>query len=242
MEESWTFRIFWGGRRESAEECCTRLRNTLEGLAGCDSIFSAYLLGKNEPRVEVSDVKSEELLELVESGRNETAPPQMRKELGFSSSLWFEEASGSVVKLRVSCGAYNMGPSGPWNSATLSVRKKVLKRLMKNEKVLSILDVLIEAWEPNWGNLWTREVRKQLPDAPPGGPQVGWVLYLSSRAQSINILVPSSFEHERREDGVYIIPVDEPPSPDNPEDIERLRELHEFLGDSGLMEACRCRP
>lgn len=122
------------------------------------------------------------------------------EELGFSVSLWNGKRWG--VGLRVGCGRYSKWV-GNAVVVDLPEPEGAALDLYRPRAARAVMAALVEYWEPDWATLVSHALRR-LQQAPPRGPVMGWMTYLShSRNVDVRKL-PDGVLAEELRDGTLI--------------------------------------
>lgn len=221
MNDKLIFRLFWGERRESASQCAQRVYKTFRKLTTFDPTLGEWWTGSNAATQGNKMASEPEGIQrfLAENARDLKAPEEMREELGFSTMLWTDDGKS---ELSFSCGGYNFGPYGPFNSFLLKTQR------IERRDCVSIFRCLIDIWEPWQGSIWNRHIRSRLPQANVGFPEAGWMTYLRTKPDALGEL-SDQFLRVNTSHGVILVSGDAPPRTEDDEDLEKLNALQDEL-------------
>lgn len=171
---------YWPARAEDVEACADRLERFMHRLATVDPLLARwYHTGYSEASVRRPfDACRPDLVAALLAGRNRRdSDRSVIEELGFSVGLW-NGAPDASIGLRVSCGKSE--PRLP-NTVILELPKplSVSATLSEDSTALSLVEAMVEAWEPDWATVTSDDLRDaQGPRR--GGVVVGWMTYLSA--------------------------------------------------------------
>lgn len=227
MNKRLTFRLFWGERRESAAECTQRVYKTVQKLSKFDRSYGEWWTGSKDATKGDKVPSDAENIErfLLNNARDIRAPEEMREELGFSTIMWSEDGTSSMS---FSCGGYNFGPYGPFNSFILKTQ------IGQRKERISLFRCLVDIWEPWQGSIWNRHIRSELSQPPVGVPEVGWVTYLRTKTKVVDDL-PDDISRIDAPHGVILIVGDGPPERGDEEMIDKLNTLQCKIRESDIV-------
>jgi hypothetical protein len=239
---------YWMDRKEDADACATRMLACLKGLAGCDAVFEdVFATAKRKPPYRIS-LEIGAIKPVLERGRNREDLPPFRviEKLGFSGSFasdW-KTARNEEWVLRFFCGAY---PNTPhlMNSCILRLPSEgeAVSRLLQSGTMVSMMRVLISAWDPDWAVVQSDEFRDLI--APnvrvPGRVLAGWMTYFAPRVGRLPDGVPVHSRIEIPDRGTLLILTEDAVAPDRPDHVAKAHAVSFALQGAGLIpeEACQ---
>jgi hypothetical protein len=218
---------FWKPRRESIEQCADRLQAFMAELVQCDEVFASwYQLGRSRKdalrrKIDVHDRRT--LLTLLNKGRNRRDyGGEVIEDLGFRVGLWNGGPEERMVGLSIGCGLYSKVFGLGANSVVLGFPEE-LGALADASKTSRVLAITARCWEPDWAGVFS--VKAMQTSDWSGEPVVGWMIYLPRKIERVP--TPSTVA-QLDKGGSLIIVQPDPPSLDNPEDLERIRRVEEI--------------
>jgi hypothetical protein len=204
VAESFVAGAYWGMRPEDIGSCTDRLVGFLSALGNAHPLFAEWFKpGKarvsaiGQPVEQTPDA----IRALLLAGRNRRDDDNsVIEELGFSARLWNAKHYGAV--LGIGCGICSK-----WVSNAVSIEFPEAEGgaldLYRPEVVRSVMAALAEYWEPDWATLVSPAMRR-LQQAPPQGPVIGWMTYLS-RSRNVDVSqLPDGVVAEGLRDGTLI--------------------------------------
>jgi hypothetical protein len=213
---------YWKARRESIDECADRLMRFLVALSSCDEVLTNWFeKGRSRKQAlqkQVDIQNRDQLLKLLDRGRNKRdIGGTVIDELGFSVDLW----NGKDSAMGILCGAYASYVS---NSVTFHLPED-LGDLRQPERMTSVLVAVVEAWEPDWAGVMSRDAMNAR-GFNARVPFVDWMLYLSGRLGSkIPALPRPATVQPVGELGSIIMVQGEPPDSAGPEQLENVQRV-----------------
>ncbi|GEN07066.1 Immunity protein 52 [Myxococcus fulvus] len=241
MTESYYAGVYWGARKESAEECARRLQVLLERLPAVDSSL-AHWFQQGKSRAEA--LKRPLLPQLAE-----LEPFVLRSkdrvvdELGFSIAGWNgASADDETTSFLIACGGHSEWV-GNRCVYTLPSRGPSLERLLSEPTPSALLRHTAVAWEPDWGVAISEQHRDlQKPHRPKGAPYVGWVTYLARHRGTVPPL-PAPVRVETVEGkGTLIVLTPERFTVSNPEHVALVEQVQALLDQAGLLKPLSGQP
>lgn len=220
---------YWPARKESLHECSDRLRQFFAELVQCDPAFSQWYerAGSKSAalkrRADVHDI--DYLRKLVRRGRHWTdIPRRVMKDLGVSFGLWNGLDEPKALGLNITCGSYVERLS---NCVVLYLPDD-LGALHSSQRVRTVLEATVKAWEPNWAGVMSHAAMDARPFQA-NEPFVDWMLFVSAEwLPTAPTLDPPAIA-ERFEDGTIIVVQDEPPDPRNPVHVDNIERVNSVL-------------
>lgn len=235
------FGCYWNDRTEDLDACSSHVLKSLRALAECDPAFeNVYLVPDTgqlpyEIEVEPASVKS-----TVEAGRSrEDFPPYgVIERLGYRSSFVSKDfrKRGSEWSLNFRCGASMPGVP---NSAVLKASKtgEARERLLQYDTAYSIIQSLIDIWNPDFANVKTSGTITRQPNGQLTAKKdpIGWINYYAARLGT----VPGDMPVYRRVDidkkGTLLILAPDSEMMDDPEYIDASRTVSAALKEAGMI-------
>lgn len=204
MAESFVAGAYWGNRREDVESCTNRLAGFLGALSEAHPLLADWFRpGKTRVSAIGRPVEQtpDALRALLLAGRNRRDDDNsVMEELGFSARLWNAKRYGAV--LGVVCGTFSK-----WVSNAVSIEFPEAEDgaigLYRPQVSRAVMVALAECWEPDWATLVSPALRR-LQQAPPRGPVIGWMAYLSSARDIDAGRLPDGVIAERLADGTLL--------------------------------------
>lgn len=195
--------VYWGPRRESAEECARRLAEHVKGLSKLHHSLSRWYLKQRRRDAEKVPVAFDEgvakLIELIASGSNHRdVGGDVMEGLGFQVGLWNGLRDEESVGLSIRCGLFDKNPN-LGNAVVLTLSASEGSELIDMGLCKSLLLCGVEAWAADWGAvfdsgsevlssrsgigpfldraLWVRGAEASLPEAFRRKPVLDGVLF-----------------------------------------------------------------
>ncbi len=173
--------VYWGPRREDADECAARLAQFLDRLAKIGDPFGRwYLKGRSKAALTPLEPDPAALAGVVEAGQNKTSG-EVFEELGFVVTLWNRDRS-APVGISVTCGLY--ATSGSVNSVVVDLPDPdgdTARALYESRALSDLLETTADIWDADWGMVTSSSVRDDQYEGRKGQvPYVGALTYLSS--------------------------------------------------------------
>jgi hypothetical protein len=154
-----TVGVYWKARRESQDECATRLRKFFIGLSThFPQLADWYKKGATKEDAmsgsSVNSLDESTLLSLLDSGRNKNEKGGVIAPLGFRISLWNQGKPGFDAILSVKCGLYDENPNlsnCAYISGHCDLSEAGLGTLESQEKILLLFT---DVWNADWGAVY----------------------------------------------------------------------------------------
>jgi hypothetical protein len=238
MKETYYAGVYWGCRKDSAEECARRSATYFQLLSRCDPIYARWY--------EQAD-SLKKALQLQFEPTHDTFLRFFGRRTykdgkdGFSFSAWTghkEDGHGGMVMLR--CGsAAEFSP----NRCLLYLPSDGPEegRVLTSSVLAEVLRALVLAWEPDWGGIISHAYQ-DMRDEPAGHPRTGWLMYFSRRRGEVPPL-PSPARVEPVEDkGTLVLLTPERFTVDNPAHVALADEVRVLLDRAGLLREYDASP
>ncbi len=225
--------VTWGTRAENADECARRWLSTIRALAAIDQTLTGWVIQSVDVagRPRMTALTEDDVLPVVEAGAHVDGGVAQR-DLGFSFGTVNGRDGGQEVFFHATAGLSAPVP-GLLNTVRLEVRPEAPAEVRRWSGIAeAALTVLVSAWEPDHGQVWSFPVRQAQRPAP-RQPWAGPVTYLSAgRAR----LVPDDIAAAGRPtpDGGLLLSVI-PPGGRPPSD-EAVTALGVRLREAGAFE------
>lgn len=171
MERSY-IGCYWGDRQESATEAASRLQATLDGIRDVSPALTDWFeKGDSAQSRALVPTDVEGLTRLVEQGAHRTDfGGEVMNDLGFRVGLWNGQSEESASSLTTTVGLHAADPD---------LSNHVLLRLPGGQGFsATLIDRLVEIWEPDWATWTTRSLRRAQGQA--FRESVGWITYFRS--------------------------------------------------------------
>jgi hypothetical protein len=227
LAEKVMFQVVWGARQETADQIAHRWWRLNRRLGMVDPLLSRWVIVEEEDEgyLEVDLDRQILLQQVVTEGANEDKP-----ELGFGFGAWNGKSGELEVSFRAQAGQ-SQSASGLVNSARLEVRPQSEDQVHRWTAAAQwVLTSLVQAFDPDFGMVWTHPVR-QAQQVAPAHPFAGFITYLPEvRASS----VPAELRPEVQEQGGVLLSL-VVPDEDWP-DVEDVARLGSALKEAGSLE------
>lgn len=237
--ESFYAGAYWTARKETVEACTSRAVACLLGLAACDPLFSRWLkLGKSRKEAlknEVS-ISPEEIKALLIKGVNRRdANKEIIQELGMTVGLWTGGKNEEAASIMIHCGSYSTIVG---NSCVIDLPygEEAAKRILKIETLISIAEVMVRSWDPDWVTVSSWRLREKVLTLESAIPQVGWLTYISNRLGSISSVPPPAELIKIDETGNLLIATRERFSTEREEHVVIVNRLIQELLNHGILK------
>ncbi|MFY2558994.1 immunity 52 family protein [Corallococcus terminator] len=235
MDETYYAGVYWGARKETAQECAHRLARFLSALADADPAFARWFqLGKSRKDALKRPLAPSpmELEKLVLRGRD-----RVFEDLGFRIRGWNGATEdGDAADFDILCGGYT---DAVRNVCVFGLpnRRLSASRILTASVLADTLRATASAWEPDWGVAMSHAHRDLVePRRVPKAPYIGWVTYLARHRGTVPPL-PAPVRIEPVEDkGTLIILTPERFTASNPEHVALAETVRELLEQAGLLK------
>ncbi len=237
MLETYYAGVYWGPRKETAEECARRLARFLQGLAACDTSFERWFqpgrAPRNQPGCPLPPGNLVELEGFLLRGRHYTdTDRQVIEELGFRGTAWNERRNAAHLNLL--CGCHASSPCNSWVVA-LPTEGQVAERLSRAPVLAQVLTTLMTAWEADWGVVTSDDLRECLSPRGQAGTFAGWLTYVSRQRGTVPPLPAPARIEPVGSLGTLVILTPERPTASNPEHVRLLTCVHRLMDEAGLL-------
>jgi hypothetical protein len=227
MTQSLFLGAYWDARRSNADECADQVSRFIEGMSAIDPLLGQWFergRSRKEARTrQINDHDRESLRALLCKGQNRyDEGGGVIEELGYSLGGWNgADNEDEEASLSIHCGSYSERV-GNSIALDLPVQSEVLSDL---QKAVALLKVVAEIWQPRWAGIMSeRAMRERNFDADQ--PFVDWMVYVPRVIQSASPLA-SVIPLEGL--GSIVVVQTEPPRGDDPEELERIRQVESIL-------------
>lgn len=219
MEKSY-IGCYWGDRQESSSTSATALATVLTGLARLDPMFSTWFeTGTSAFSDQPVSADPAALTSLLEAGVNRTDfGKEAITRLGYSFDLWTGAPEDHASSLGGTVGVH-AGKPGIVNNVVLTLPTAYTPNT-------AALDLLVDAWDPEWATWTTRTLRRV--QGRDFRQVVGWSTYLRS---SIPSEAPNGVRTRRLANGT-IVTVDKHPAEVDGADVVATRD---WLAGAGVL-------
>ena len=222
---------YWPARKESVEECASRLHAFLAQLTASDSaLVTWYERAQSRKRAlrKSADTGDRNYLQsLLNQGRNRRdVGHTVIDELGFHVGLWNGGDARSEAGLSVTCGLYWVSPTpnASMSNCVVLHLPTDLGELNQTERMAHLLAATARAWEPDWAGVMSNESMKARGfDA--SAPFVDWMVYVPRQIRGVP---PPSSVIALKGLGSLITVHPTPPLND-PEEAPRVRKIEAVL-------------
>ncbi len=223
---------YWKARKESVAECTDRLSEFLSRLSASHEVYSTWyekgMKRRNiaQKKVDISD--RSRLVGLLVKGRSraDDVKRSIIEDLGFSVSLWNGQPEAKAVSFNVACGIFFSSPHFA-NCVVLDL-PDALQDFAQSSRVVEVVRLVAECWEPDWGGAISRMSREQRGYSD-GGPFVDWIVYLSDAIATVAAVpAPSRVERVGRLGSIVVVQ-DEPVALGGPAHLDRLARVERAI-------------
>lgn len=232
MRETYYAGIYWGGRKDSAEECARRAEAFFHLLSRCDPIYTRWFEQANS-RKKALQLQFEPTADTFLRFFKRRTYQEGRD--GFMLWVWtgHEEGHGGLATMR--CGSAAEFIS---NNCLLYLPNEgpEVERVLTVAVLSGILRAMVSAWEPDWGVVTSDEWRDTLSEKGQAGTFSSWVTYIARGRGEVPPL-PEPVRVQPVEDkGTLILLTPERLTASNPEHLALGRHVQEVLRAKGLLE------
>ncbi|HEX5747204.1 MAG TPA: immunity 52 family protein [Archangium sp.] len=232
MRETYYAGIYWGGRKDSAEECARRAEAFFHLLSRCDPIYTRWF-EKADSRKKALQLQFEPTADTFLRFFKRKTYQEGRD--GFVLGFWTGHEEGHGGQVTLCCGSAAEFVS---NSCFLYLPKEEpeKERVLQADVLAGVLRAMVLAWEPDWGVVTSGAFRDSLSQQGIAGTFVGWWTYVSSRRGGLPPL-PEPVRVQPVEDrGTLVLLTPERLTASNPEHLALGRRVQEVLSAKGLLE------
>ncbi|OJT26856.1 hypothetical protein BO221_02240 [Archangium sp. Cb G35] len=232
MRETYYAGIYWGRRKEPAEECARRAEAFFHLLSQCDPIYTRWF-EKADSRKKALQLQFEPTAETFLRFFKKRTYQEGRD--GFMLGFWTGHEPGHGGRVTLRCGsAAEFVP----NRCLLNLPKEEpeKERMLKVDVLAQVLRAMVLAWEPDWGVITSGDFRDNL--SPQGNVEtfVGWWTYFSRHRGEVPPL-PEPVRVQPVEDkGSLVLLTPERLTASNPDHLALGRRVQEELSAKGLLE------
>jgi hypothetical protein len=233
MKETYYTGVYWGARRESAEQCARRAETFFRLLTRCDPIFVRWFEQANSLKKALQlqfEPTYETFLRFFRSKKYQDGPA------GFSFSAWTgHEGDGHGGMVMLSCGSAFEAPP---NNCLLYLPSAGLEegRVLTSSVLTEVMRALVVAWEPDDGGVFSRSYQ-DLRDEPVEQPNTGWLMYLSRRRGEVPPLPAPVLVEQVEDKGTLVILTPERFTVDNPAHLSLADQVRASLDRAGVLKA-----
>ncbi|HEX5747210.1 MAG TPA: immunity 52 family protein [Archangium sp.] len=231
MRETYYAGIYWGGRKDSAEECARRAEAFFHLLSQCDPIYTRWF-EQADSRKKALQLQFEPTADTFLRFFKRRTYQEGRD--GFILWVWtgHEEGHGGLATMR--CGsAAEFVP----NNCLLYLPKEEpeRERVLQVDALAGVLRAMVLAWEPDWGVITSDDFRDSLWPQDNVDTFVGWWTYFSRDRGEVPPL-PEPVRVQPVEDkGTLVLLTPERLTASNPEHLALGRHVHEVLLAKGML-------
>jgi hypothetical protein len=215
-------RVFWRERNESKEHCAARLEQCLLRLGSISPLFATWKrLGRSrsEANTEIENSAGALTRRLRQSYTD--VPRKPIPELGFSFGAWAGDFNGASANLSIHCGSY--GPTSS-NYAILNVTCEGAWRDVGSSTIKSLLEALVDAWNPEQGTAGFGLFREL-----PADTDLDWILYTGAHHSLPPLTDHAAVEALPNGRGSLITITPEPPDLSRGEDARAVESVRRIL-------------
>jgi immunity protein 52 of polymorphic toxin system len=215
---------YWLQRRESAAECVERLRVFFDRLTHCDpSLATWFRLGRSRKQAlqHRLDVTNPRTLRAM------LRPSKVFESLGYRVATWNGGEPDREVGLSLNCGAFSEYKDYP-NNVILRLPEE-LGNLAHSSRMRDVLTATIDAWNPHWALIVSREATDARGFDGLMRPFVDWMLFANREFLPTIPALPEPATAEAYGEGTIVIVQDSPPDPTNIEHVGHIRRVEAAL-------------
>jgi len=231
MSEIYYVAAYWGGRRESAEECAHRAATFFGLLSACHSDYGRWY--------EKAGSRKKALQFQVEPTRETFVRFFSKKRYqsgndGFSFEAWTGHPDNQGGMVLLGCGE---GGERVTNLVQLYCPSEApgRDRLVTRPVLSDVVRAMVVAWEPDWAVVTPRSFREQASETQLPGTFVGWMTYYSRQWGDVPTL-PEPAQVEPVEDkGTLVVLTHERLDAANAKHLALGRRVQEVLAAAGLL-------
>lgn len=240
--EHYYIRAFWGVRKASVEECARNLNVFLHTPALSDIGYNHwYGMGNSRQQALKREISIDihALEQFLLSGRNYTDHRHtVMKELGFLVSFWSTiETSDDDISIMLQCGCYAQPPGTNFCVINLPFEGRTAESLLRVSVLQTLIEGIVNAWNPEWVVVSSREYQKIAPKRRSNVPSIGWLFYLSRVRGNLSLSLPSTASIVTLgAQGKLIITTEERFTVTNPFHVEAANQVGNRLAEAGLLE------
>src|SRR5216684_5044053 len=193
---------YWLARKEHPEVCAGRLAHCLLGLRELSPLFGQWLHARPGGRVEIPVDSSDVLASIFAASRNKSdfPPGNPIEDLGCNVALITDHQLKLQTSVQTTCGMYRNDPAILNNCLLKFAPEGELSyRAVSWETKRKALEILIQAWDPDWAVLRSQTLRKSLQAGRKGvvvEPYFGWISFVSERRGEITEAIRQKFQIE----------------------------------------------
>ncbi|HEX5754300.1 MAG TPA: immunity 52 family protein [Archangium sp.] len=232
MRETYYAGIYWGGRKDSAEECARRAEAFFRLLSQCDPIYTRWF-EKADSRKKALQLQFEPTADTFLRFLKRRTYQEGRD--GFMLGFWTGHEQGHGGQVTMCCGsAAEFVP----NNCLLYLPKEEpeKERVLQADVLAGVLRAMVLAWDPDWGVITSGAFRDSL--SPKGNEEtfVGWLTYVSRRRGELPPLPEPVRVQPVEDQGTLVLLTPERLTASNPEHLALGQRVQEVLRAKGLLE------
>ncbi|HYO66519.1 MAG TPA: immunity 52 family protein [Archangium sp.] len=232
MRETYYAGIYWGGRKDSAEECARRAETFFHLLSRCDPIYTRWFEQANSRKKALQlqfEPTADTFLRFFKSRKYQEGRD------GFSLWVWTGHEEGHGGLATMNCGsAAEFVPNSCF--LYLPSEEPERERILQVDVLAGVLRAMVLAWEPDWGVVTSGDFRDSLSPQGTIGTFVGGWTYFSRGRGEVPPL-PEPVRVQPVEDkGTLVLLTPERLTASNPEHLALGRRVQEVLHARGLLE------
>lgn len=240
MTETYYAGAYWRARKESPDECASRVVALLESIAGVEASFSRWFRQSKSRKDAWKKPVTPNQDELAKAlGRTKD---RHHEDLGYRISGWngaLEESDACSFDAAV--GIYSEWVNNFW-LFELPIHGASSERVLTARVLSGLLRSMATALEPDWGVAMSHAHRDIADPNGRANVQIGWVSYLSHRLGAVPPL-PAPVRIEPVEDkGTIIVLTPERFTASNPEHVALAERVRELLDRAGVLKPLRVQP
>lgn len=186
MADAFYLGAYWNARKESLDDCASRLATLATSLATLHEDLSAwYRKGESAEATSPVQLTGSDGVALLSGGQQrKDIGGEVMAELGFRAGVW--NGHPQPVELSITCGAYPANRPTPNHVLLKFPPTDVAPGLYEPTLVLGVLRAVVGAFEPDWATFTSHSLRKAQ-GAKPGELTVGWATYVARPLSDLGV-------------------------------------------------------
>ena len=224
---------YWGGRKETPEECARRAEIFMAALAGVDPSFTRWFQqGRSRKDALKRPIEPNRAMleKLIRRGKDRVV-----EALGYSVWAWNGEPDNyDDSGFHIECGGYSERVSNVC-VFHLPNRGPNAERVLSASVLTGLVRSMALAWEPDSAIATSTLHRDRVTSTGQSGTFVGWIMYFP-RSRGVIPPLPAPVRIEPVEDkGTIIVLTPERLTVTNPQHVELAQRVHELLNRADLL-------
>ncbi|WP_254614634.1 immunity 52 family protein [Myxococcus sp. CA056] len=240
MMETYYAATYWRARKESPDECASRVVALLESIAGVEASFASWFRqskARKDALKKPVTPNQDELAKVLERTKD-----RYHEDLGYRISGWNGASEDSdACSFDAAVGIYSEWVNNFW-LFELPIHGASAERILTAQTLSGLLRSMATALDPDWGVAMSHAHREIADPTGRANVQIGWVTYFAQRLGVVPPL-PSPVRIEPVEDkGTLVILTPERFTASNPEHVALAERVRELLDRAGLLKPLQAQP